>query len=140
MEKYQKIYQTKTFTVIIALEKHFQIAETFHETNHHTTPTTGVDHQIKEDHEIPHKTDIVDHIVEIINIEIIIDNQTQIDRTIRLIPLSIHILGIDTIQMIDQETHRTKDTEIIPTIETEAIQIIEINDIITDHKIISTTD
>ena len=43
--------------------------------------------------------------------------------------------------MIDQETHRTIDIEIIPTIETEAIQIIEIIDIKTiDHEIIQTTD
>ena len=42
--------------------------------------------------------------------------------------------------MIDQETHRTIDTEIIPTRETEAIQIIEINGIIIYHDIIQTTD
>ena len=42
--------------------------------------------------------------------------------------------------MIDQETHRTIDTEIIPTIETEAIQIIKINDIIIDHEIFQRTD
>ena len=42
--------------------------------------------------------------------------------------------------MIDQETHHTTDTEIILTVETEAIQVIEINDIIIDHEIIQTTD
>ena len=57
-----------------------------------------------------------------------------------MIPVPIHILGIDTIQMIDQETHRTIDAEIIPTKETEAIQIIETNDIIIHHEIIHTTD
>ena len=41
--------------------------------------TTEVDHQIKEIHEIPHKKDRVDHIVELPIIEIIIHDQTQTD-------------------------------------------------------------
>ena len=57
-----------------------------------------------------------------------------------MIPVPIHILGIDTIQMTDQETYRKIDVEVIPTIETKAIQIIEINYIITDDEIIQTTD
>ena len=100
----------KTFTVIIALENQFQIAQIIQEINLLITLTSEVDHQIKETHEVPHKTDIVDQTVETLNIEIIIHDQSQIDRTIRLIPVPIHILGIDTIQMIDQETHRTIDT------------------------------
>ena len=87
-----------------------------------------------------HKTDIVDQIVEILNIEIIIRDQTQTDQSIRLIPVPIHILGIDTIQMIDQETHRTIGTEIIPTIEMEANRLIEINDIKIDYEIFQITD
>ena len=43
--------------------------------------------------------------------------------------------------MIDQEIHCTIDIDIIPTIEIEATQIIESNDIKTkDHEIIQTTD
>ena len=42
--------------------------------------------------------------------------------------------------MTDHETHRTIDIENIQTLETEAIQIIEINDIIIDHEIIQITD
>ena len=57
-----------------------------------------------------------------------------------MIPVPIHILGIGTIQMIDQETHHTHDTEINPTIRTEAIQITEINDITIDHEIIQLID
>ena len=57
-----------------------------------------------------------------------------------MIPVPIHTLGIDTIQLIDQESHPTIDIEITPTIESEAIRIIEINDIIIDHEIIQTTD
>ena len=52
----------------------------------------------------------------------------------------IHILGIETTQMIDQETHHTIDIEINSTIGTEVIQIIEISNIIIDHEIIQTTD
>ena len=57
-----------------------------------------------------------------------------------MIPVPIHNQGIDTTQMIDQETHRIIDTEIIPTIETEATQIIVINDIIIDKEIFQTKD
>ena len=42
--------------------------------------------------------------------------------------------------MIDQETHHTIDIETIPTIETDAIRIIEINDISMDHEIFQITD
>ena len=57
-----------------------------------------------------------------------------------MIPVPIHILGVDTTQMIDQETHHTLDTEILPTIGTEVNQIIEINTIILDHEVIQTID
>ena len=131
-----KIYQTKTYIVTIALENHSQIAQTIQEINHPITLTTDVDHQIKEIHEIPHKIDIVDHTVKITIIEIFIHDQTQTDTITRLKPVPIHTLGIDTIQMIDQETHHTIDIEIIPTIEREVIQIIAINNITIDHEII----
>ena len=55
-----------------------------------------------------------------------------------MIPVPIHILGIDTTQMIDQETQHTIDIEIIPTIGRKVIQIIEISNIIIDHEIIQT--
>ena len=97
-------------------------------------------HQIKEIHEIPHKIDIVDHTVQITITEIIIHNQTQTNRITRLIPVPIHTLGIGIIQKIDQETHHTIDTEIIPTTGTEVTQIIEINNIIIDHEITQTID
>ena len=92
------------------------------------------------DQKISHKTDIVDQIVEIPNIEIIIHDQTQTDQIIRLLPVPIPTQGIGTIQTIDQEIHHTMDIEIIPTIETEAIQIIEISDIIIEREVIQTTD
>ena len=57
-----------------------------------------------------------------------------------MIPVPIHTLEKDTIQMTDHETHRIIDIESILTTETEATQIIEINDIIIDHEIIQTID
>ena len=135
-----KIYQIKLLTVIIALKNHFQTAQIIQKINHLITLTTEVDHQTKEIHVISHKTSIVDQIVEILNIEIIIRNQTQTDQIIRLIPIPIRTLGLDTIQLIDQKIHRTIDTEIIPTIETEAIRTIEISDIIINHEITQTKD
>ena len=58
-----------------------------------------------------------------------------------MIPVPTQALGIDSIQMIDQEIHLIIDTRIIPTVGVEATQIIEINDIKTlDHEIIQTTD
>ena len=94
----------------------------------------------KRNSRIPHKIDIVDHTVEITIIEIIIHDQTQTDRIIRLIPVPTHILEVDTTQMIDQETHHTIDIEIIPTIGTEVIQIIEISNLIINQEIIQTAD
>ena len=105
------------------------------------TLTTEVGHQTKKIHVNSHKTDIVDQIDKILSIEIIIHDQTQIDEFIHLIINLILNLVIDTIEMIDQETHRTIDIEIIPTVEKEATQIIKTNDIKTiDHELIQTTD
>ena len=42
--------------------------------------------------------------------------------------------------MINQETHRTIDIDIVPTIETEVIRIIEIKSITINLEIIKTTD
>ena len=109
----------KSFIETIDLKNHYQIAQIIHEINPFIILTTEVDHQIKEIRKIPHKIDIVDHKVKITITEIIIHAQTQTDRITRLIPVPIHTLGIDTIQMIDQETHHTIDTEVFPTTGTE---------------------
>ena len=78
---------------------------------------------------------------QIISIETTIYDKIQEEENILLIPVATQTLGIDTIQAIDQETHLTIDTGIIPTKEIGAIQIIEINVIkTTDQEIIQTTD
>ena len=48
-------------------------------------------------------------------------------------------LGIDTIQMIDHETHLTIETGIVPTIEIEATQRVGMKDTkTTDREMIQT--
>ena len=58
-----------------------------------------------------------------------------------MIPVPLQILGIETIQTIDHETHHTIETEIIQTIGIEVIELIEIN--VTkaiDQELIHATD
>ena len=58
-----------------------------------------------------------------------------------MIPVPTQTLGIDTIRMIDHETHLTIETGSIPTIEIKATQVVVISDTKTaDRKIIQTTD
>ena len=59
-----KSYQTRIYTVIIALENHFQATQIIREINHHITLVIEVDRPNKEIHEISHKIDIVDRIVK----------------------------------------------------------------------------
>ena len=105
--------------------KPLPINSKYSKTNHLIIPTTEYDHQTKEKHVVFCKTDIVDQIVEIISVETTIHDQFQTDQNFRLIPFSIHTLGIDTIPMIDQEILRTIEVEIIPTIGIEATQIMK---------------
>ena len=87
-----------------------------------------------------HKIDTVDQIVKIISTEINIHDQIQTEQKF-LIPVSIQILGIDTIQTIDHEIHHIKETETIQIIGIEVIQTIEINVTKTiDQEIIHTID
>ena len=136
-----KICPTKTFIVIIVQENYFQITATTLDNNHPIIQTIEDDHHTKEIRTISHKTGIVDHIVEIVNIKITIQDQIQINPNFRLMTDHIQILGIEIFQIIDLETLHTIDIEIILTIGIEAIQTIETPDIKTiDHAIIQTTD
>ena len=139
MKKDQNLLN-ETFTVIIVLEN-FQTVRVIPDTNHLIILIKEADHQNKEIHKISQKIDIVDQIVEIMSIELNILNQTPTDQNIRLMPILIHTLGIDTNPMINQEIHLAIDIEFIPTIGLEATQIVEINDIKTiDREIIQTID
>ena len=75
--KKTKIYQTKRYIVITALENHFQIFQIIQETNQLITLVIKIDHQNKEIHEISYKIDIVDQIVKIISIKTTIHDQIQ---------------------------------------------------------------
>ena len=119
-----KIYQTKLYTVITALENHFQATRTTQEINHHLTQVIEVDLQ---NNEISHKIDIVDQITKVIKIKITIHDQIQTEQNLFLHQVHIQTLGIDTIPMIDHETHHTIENEIIPIIGIKNIQIIELN-------------
>ena len=106
------------YTAIIAPENPFQAIKTILEINHHITLVIEVDHPNKKIHEISHKIDIVDRIVE----------TTIHDR--------VQIQEIDTIPTIDHEAHRTIEIETIQTIRIEVTQTIEIKIIqIIDHQI-----
>ena len=128
MQKKIKIYQTRIYTAIIALENHFQATKIILEINHHITLVIEVDHPKREIHETSHKIDIADRIVETT-----IHDRIQTQHILLLHPVPNQSQGIDTIPTIDHEIHHTIEIETIQTIGIEVIQIIEI-------KIIQTTD
>ena len=122
-------------------ENLFQLTQNTLENIHLKIRNIEDDRQIKATNEISHKTDTVDQTVEIVNIEITIQDQIQTDRKFCIMPVLIHVLEIDIIQLIDLETLYKKEIETIPTIGIEIIQTIEIIDVkIVDHAILLTTN
>ena len=81
----------------------------------------------KEIHEISHKKDIADRIAKITKITI--HDRIQTQQNLFLHPVPIQFQGIDTIPIIDHETHHTTEIETIHTIEIEVIQTIELRTI-----------
>ena len=109
--------------------------------NHFTIQMIEDDHHTKKICKISHKTDIVDHIVEIFSIKITIQDQVQTNPNFRLMPDAMQTLKIGFIQIIDLRTLHTIDMAIFPTIGIETIQIFETLDIkIIDHAIFLRTD
>ena len=106
----------------------------------------------EEIHEISHKIDITDRIAKITKITI--HDRIQTQQNLFLDPVPIQTQGIDTIPIINHETHHIREIETIHKIEIEVIQIIEnriiqtidpgiihiIDRIITDQMIIIKTD
>ena len=82
-----KFYPTKTFIVITIQKNHFQITPITEDNNHPIIRIIEDDHHTKENHEISHKTDIVDRIAEIVSIKITIQNQIQTNLNFRLMPV-----------------------------------------------------
>ena len=119
----------------------FHITQITLDNNHLKIRTIEEDHQIKETHEISHKTDVVDQIVEIVNIEMTIQDQTQTNLKFRLMPVPIQTLQIEIIQIIDLETLHLIEIVSILIVGIISIQMNEVKDIkIIDHAIILTTD
>ena len=140
-EKRSKPTKPKTYIVIIFQENHFQTTQIIQEINHHITLVIEVDRPNKEIHEISHKIDIVDRIAKITKIEITIHDRIQTQQNLFLHPVPIQTQGIDTIPIIDHETHHTTEIETIQTIEIEVILTIEIRTIqTTDQGIIHLID
>ena len=121
-----KIYPIKTFIVIVVRENQFQITLNTLDNNHPIIRMIEEDHHTKEIHKNSRKTDLVDHIVEIVNIEITTQDQIQTNLNFRLMPVPIQILEVEIIHL---ETLHSIDIEIIPTKGIETILIIETLDI-----------
>ena len=87
------------YIVIIALENRFQATKTILGINHHITLVIEVDHPNKEIHEISHKIDIVDQIVETTT-----HDQTQTQHNLFQHPVTTQT-EINIIQTINHEIH-----------------------------------
>ena len=134
--KKTKIYQTKTFTVIIIHENYFLITIMSLDNTHTTDITIVEDLLIKEVHEISRKIDIVDQTVKTINVEIIIQDQTEIEATIQIITgiVQTQTPETDIIQMIALETPQTIETETNQTTGTDNIKIRDPKNIQIKHQ------
>ena len=108
-------------------ENHFQVTQITQEINHHITQVIGVDRPNKEIHEISHKIDIADRIAKITKITI--HDRIQTQQNLFLHPVPILTQGIDTIPIIDHETHLTTEIETIHAVGIEVIQTSEIRTI-----------
>ena len=111
-----------------------------------------VDHPNEEIHEVSHKIDITDRKAKITKITI--HDWIPIQQNLFLDSVPNQTQGLDTIPIINHETHHTIEIETIHIIEIEVIQTIEIRIIqkidqgiihiidqtITDQTIIIKTD
>ena len=123
MKKDQNL-PNKIFIVITVQENHFRTTPITQGINHHITQVIEDDHQNEEIHKILHKIDIIDRIAKITKITI--HDQIPIQHNLFLDPVPNQTQGIDTIPIINHETHHTTEIENIQIIEVEVIQTIEI--------------
>ena len=112
------------YIVIPVQENHFRLTQITQGINHHITQVIEVDHPNEEIHEILHKIDAIDRIAKITKITI--HDQIPIQHNLFLDPVPNQTEGIDTIPIINHETHHTTEIETIHIIEIEVIQTIEI--------------
>ena len=117
-----KIYQRKIYIVITVQENHFRTTPITHGIiNHHITQVIEEDHQNEEIHKILHKIFKIDQIVEIT-----IRDQIQMQHNLFLDPIPNQTQEINTIPIINHETHHITEIETIHIIEIEVIRTIEI--------------
>ena len=139
MKKDQNLPNKNIYIVITVQENHFRATQITQGINHHKTQVIEVDHPNEEIHEISHKTDITDRIAKITKITI--HDRIPVQQNLFLDPVPNQIQGIDTILIINHETHHTTEIETIHIIEIEVIQTIEIRITRTiDQGIIHITD
>ena len=110
--------------VITVQENYFRATQITQIINHHITQVIELDHPNDEIHEISHKTDIIDQIAKITKITI--HDRIPIQQNLFLDPVPNQTQGIDTIPIINHETHHTTEIETIHIMEIEVIQTIEI--------------
>ena len=110
--------------MITVLENHFRTTQITQGINHHITQVIEEDHPNQEIHEILQKIDIKDRIAKLTKITI--HDQIPIQHNLFLDPVPNQTQGIDTIPIINHETHHTTEIETIHVMEIEVIQTIEI--------------
>ena len=119
--QYMKKDQTKIYIVTTVQENHFRITPITQGINHHITQVIEEDHQNEEIHRILHKIIIIDQIVKIT-----IRDQIPMQHNLFLDPVPNQTQEINTIPIINHETHHTTEIETIHIIEIEVIRTIEI--------------
>ena len=124
------------YTVTTVQENHFRTTPITQGINHHITQVIEEDHQNEEIHRILHKIIIIDQIVEIT-----IRDQIQMQHNLFLDQIPNQTQEINTIPIINHETHHITEIETIHTIELEVIRTIEIRTTRTiDQEITHITD
>ena len=109
------------YIVTTVQENHFRTTPITQGINHHITQIIKEDHQNEEIYRILHKIIIIDQIVEIT-----IRDQIPMQHNLFLDPIPNQTQEINTIPIINRETHHTTETETIQIIEIEVIRTIEI--------------
>ena len=109
------------YIVTTVQENHFRTTPITQGINHHITQIIEEDHKNEEIHRILHKIIIIDQIVEIT-----IRDQIPMQHNLFLDPVPNQTREINTIQIINHETHHTTEIETIHITGIEVIRTIEI--------------
>ena len=109
------------YTNTTVQENHFRTTPITQGINHHITQVIEEDHQNEEIHRILHKIITIDQIVKIT-----IRDQIQMQHNLLLDPIPNQTQEINTIPIINHDTHHITEIETIHIIEIEVIRTIEI--------------